>query len=320
MTRVLLDLLELPLLSVFPGVGLLDRAFEEAGFCLVRGPDLIWGGDVRRFHVRPGWFGGVIGGPPCQEFSPLAHLVRARGYQVRHPNLIPEFARVVAEGAVPWFLMENVPGAPDPAPSGYAVHTFELDNVWLPADDGLGHEQRRCRQFWFGLRGAWAVPDLRRWIRLAALELPDVARPVRANDAPAPRERGWTERLKVPPVTAGPVVDNTAQAKGRQKSPTVTGDHRLRPVAVGGSGKVKAGAVLAAEGKGQALWSGTRLARRPARSWEECCRLQGVPPDFLAEAPFTKKGKFMALGNGVPLSLGRAIAGAVVEALRAVGR
>lgn len=31
-------------LSIFPGIGLLDRAFEEEGFCIVRGPDLLWGG------------------------------------------------------------------------------------------------------------------------------------------------------------------------------------------------------------------------------------------------------------------------------------
>lgn len=56
-------------LSLFPGIGLLDRAFEEAGFTVVRGPDKIWGGDVRNFHVPAGVFAGVIGGPPCQVFS-----------------------------------------------------------------------------------------------------------------------------------------------------------------------------------------------------------------------------------------------------------
>ena len=29
-------------LSLFPGLGLLDQAFEEDGFCVVRGPDLLW--------------------------------------------------------------------------------------------------------------------------------------------------------------------------------------------------------------------------------------------------------------------------------------
>ena len=29
-----------PVLSIFPGVGILDSAFEAEGFCIVRGPDL----------------------------------------------------------------------------------------------------------------------------------------------------------------------------------------------------------------------------------------------------------------------------------------
>lgn len=64
-------------LSIFPGIDLLGRAFElEGGFCLVRGPDPLWGGDIRSFHPPAGKFDGVIGGPPCQEFSPLSRLVR----------------------------------------------------------------------------------------------------------------------------------------------------------------------------------------------------------------------------------------------------
>ncbi len=51
-------------LSLFPGLGLLDMAFEQAGFCVVRGPDVLWGGDVRRFHPPAGRFEGVIGGRP----------------------------------------------------------------------------------------------------------------------------------------------------------------------------------------------------------------------------------------------------------------
>jgi DNA (cytosine-5)-methyltransferase 1 len=31
-------------LSLFPGIGLFDMAFEAEGFCVVRGPDLLWGG------------------------------------------------------------------------------------------------------------------------------------------------------------------------------------------------------------------------------------------------------------------------------------
>lgn len=85
-------------LSLFPGIGLLDRAFEEEweGCCVVRGPDLLWGGDIHRFHPPSGRFDGIIGGPPCQCFSSLANLVRATGKTVA-PNLIPEFERCVGE-------------------------------------------------------------------------------------------------------------------------------------------------------------------------------------------------------------------------------
>jgi DNA (cytosine-5)-methyltransferase 1 len=66
-------------LSLFPGIGLLDMAFELEGFCVVRGPDVLWGGDIRRFHPPSGKFDGVIGGPPCQAFSKLANIVKAAG-------------------------------------------------------------------------------------------------------------------------------------------------------------------------------------------------------------------------------------------------
>lgn len=43
--------------------------------------------------------------------------------------------------------------------------------------------------------------------------------------------------------------------------------------------------------------------------------LQGLPADFLDDAPFTVSGKFEVIGNGVPLPLGRAVARAVRQAM-----
>ena len=34
-------------LSLFPGIGLLDMAFELEGDTVYRGPDVIFGGDIR---------------------------------------------------------------------------------------------------------------------------------------------------------------------------------------------------------------------------------------------------------------------------------
>lgn len=131
-------------LSLFPGIGLLDRAFEEEGFCVVRGPDLLWGGDVRTFHPPAGRFDGVIGGPPCQAFSMLRTLQAAQGYEPRHGNLIPEFERVVVEAQPAWFVMENVPQAPEPVVPGWHVRSVTFRDCWV------GGETLRKRRFSFG--------------------------------------------------------------------------------------------------------------------------------------------------------------------------
>lgn len=218
-------------LSLFPGIGLLDRAFEETGFCVVRGPDLLWGGDIHRFRPPAGRFDGVIGGPPCQRFSPMGNVNRARwGEDSVMPDLIPEFARVVLEADPQWWIMENSPNAYTPLPDARQVL---IDNAWL------GEEQGRLRAFWSNLRL-------------------DIEFPVFGNQTP------------VHTVCSRGAVD----------------------------------------------WKGSR-ARRGERPIAEMLRLQGFPEDMLDRAPFTAGGAKQAIGNGVPLPMGRAIARAVAEAIGA---
>ena len=132
-------------LSLFPGIGLLDRGFEETGFCVVRGPDLIFGGDIKRFSAPEHRFDGIIGGPPCQRFSRLAALVKHNGFKLAE-DLIPEFARITNEVQPHWFLMENVPAAPAPETPGYWQEPVLFNNRWL------GEAQNRVRRFTFGTR------------------------------------------------------------------------------------------------------------------------------------------------------------------------
>ena len=129
-------------LSIFPGIDLLGRAFEEEGYCIVRGPDLIFGGDVREFHPPAGVFEGVIGGPPCQHWTRLMFLNANAGKGMGW--VVSEYARVVEEAAPAWFLMEEVPYAPMPLVQGY--HVFDT----LLSDDAVGGEQPRQRRFSFG--------------------------------------------------------------------------------------------------------------------------------------------------------------------------
>jgi DNA (cytosine-5)-methyltransferase 1 len=130
-------------LSLFPGIGLLDMAFEMEGFTVVRGPDVLWGGDIRRFHPPAGRFDGVIGGPPCQAHSTYAHLNKAQGKNVRE-DLVPEYLRVVSECKPRWWLMENSPQVPTVELGGYITHVFTFNPQWL------GEEQDRLRKWQFG--------------------------------------------------------------------------------------------------------------------------------------------------------------------------
>lgn len=242
-------------LSLFPGIGLLDMAFEEAGFCVVRGPDVLWGGDIKRFSPPAGRFGGVIGGPPCQAFSVFRHILIAKGIPLKE-NLIPEFERCVTEAQPRWFLMENVTEAPEPAIADYGVISLLLNNRWV------GGTQNRVRRFSFGVRGTLCA--LSAYIDYELFEPIEFEYAVTAS-------RGSMSGLK--------------KDRGGISRPKRTLERR------------------------------DRAGRRTVA---ECAVLQGLPADFLSDAPFTRDGRHRAIGNGVPLPMGRAIANAVKAAIGAM--
>lgn len=131
-------------LSLFPGAGLLDLAFEQEGFCVVHARDRMFGGDHRRFHAPRGRFDGVIGGPPCQRFSQLANVVRAvHGDNALATDEIPTFERIVAEA--------------QPASRGFRVSSVTVDNRECDRGDGIGAAQHRVRRFSFGARDGRAL-------------------------------------------------------------------------------------------------------------------------------------------------------------------
>ena len=146
-------------LSLFPGVGLLDMAFEDAGFSIVRGPDLIHGGDVRRW-IPPaaGLIAGVIAGPPCQGFScNNMEAKKDKNHQSvrRSLELLAWTVEVIAAIRPEWWLIENVPAVPDVCVSGYrtqriAINDFECGGVqirWRAIQFGhqFGHHLRPQR-------------------------------------------------------------------------------------------------------------------------------------------------------------------------------
>jgi DNA (cytosine-5)-methyltransferase 1 len=243
-------------LSLFPGIGLLDMAFEMEGFTVVRGPDVLWGGDVRRFHPPAGKFDGIIGGPPCQAFSRLAHMVRHTGYEPKFGNLIPEFERCVREAQPVWFVMEEVPDAPLPSVIGYATWSTLLNNRWCLDDNGEPAIANRLRRWTFG-------------------------------------DKRTGQRTPL-------MIDTVALE-----------NQRFEYAAIGGSSNGKRKIRTGANGKTNTTMP---FNSKSAASFIEVCRKQGLPADFDLP-PFTVTAKCKAVGNGVPLPMGRAIAKAVKEAI-----
>lgn len=109
-------------LSLFPGIDLLGRGFQAEGFCVVRGPDTLLDDRIEDFVGVAGKFDGVIGGPPCQNYSLLnRHRDEAEG-----DRLVRHFLRVVSECQPEWWLMENVPNVPDVRLAGYQVQRLDI--------------------------------------------------------------------------------------------------------------------------------------------------------------------------------------------------
>lgn len=229
---------------------------------MVRGPDVLWGGDIKTFHPPAGVFEGVIGGPPCPEFSHLKKLLESKGIKTRHENLIPEFERICKESAPLWFVMENVPLAPTPAVDGYEVFRLKLNNRWL------GEIQSRERHFSFGTHDGKKLE-----VEIALFE-----------------NQNWHY--------------------------AVTGNQRQVPFKYNCAGKLKKVTVLA--GHGPVGRHGDYYAKN--LTIEQMCILQGLPDDFCNEMPFTAHGKRQIIGSGVPLPMGRAIAGAVKKAMEDLNR
>ena len=124
----------------------MGRAFESEGYCVVRGPDILWGQDVRGWQPARHVFTGIIGGSPCQDFS-KARRCAPTGEGV---EMLVEFTRIVIEADPAWFLLENVPGVPDLKalwnlrwPAEWKFQRFNLN----ARECGSAQNRLRCFQF-----------------------------------------------------------------------------------------------------------------------------------------------------------------------------
>lgn len=143
------------ILSLFPGVDLLGRGFASEGYSVVQGPDLITDGRIENFHVPAGRFDGIIGGPPCQEYSDANRLREPQ----RGDRLVLEFLRVVSEAQPRWFLIENVRMVPTVQIDGYSVQRLDI------TDAECGGPQKRLRHIQFGSQAGHIIRPVRNAFR-----------------------------------------------------------------------------------------------------------------------------------------------------------
>jgi site-specific DNA-cytosine methylase len=187
------------------------------------------------------------------------------------------------------------------------------------------------------------VPSLMRWIDLCVFLLPDATRTLTTlGPDHLAGLAASTQKYRSGTLTQW-TPDNSPEAKNRKSCVTST-DGGVRPSEkcrheplTGGHDRPpsRRGPITAGHNTPEALTARRRHKKermktatsgangngpqRPTTQGRyrlpDACRLQGLPEDFLSDAPFTAEGKLKAVANGVPIPMGRAIAKAIKEAV-----
>lgn len=138
------------ILSLFPGLDILGRAFSQLGHTVVRGPDPVTGDLIENFHGLAGHVDGIIAGPPCQDFSRLRRT-QPSGHGLR---MLHELLRVAQECNPTWLLVENVPGIPDLIHQGQTLQRIDITDL-----ECGGCQLRRRHWQWWHRDGRQLHPD-----------------------------------------------------------------------------------------------------------------------------------------------------------------
>lgn len=308
------------ILSLFTGCGGLDLGFEQAGFSTVQcvewdheacktlrqnRPDWpLHEGDIRDYSASGRSAHGVIGGPPCQGFSPAG---KGNPDDPRN-KLWQEYFRIVREVNAQFIVLENVPGLL------IAKNRPHFDAL-VEAFEGLGYV------ITFGILNAadFGVPQNRRRLILTG---------GRGFPIPLPQPSGeprLTVRAAIsdlltstsapnhqPPDHAAHVVERWARLAEGETDP---GYRRARLHADRPSTTLRAGGGYGPRGDHLAGFHPPIHYSLPRQlTVRESARLQGFPDSWVLMGSKTAQGR--QVGNAVPPPLARAIAGAVREAMR----
>jgi len=362
----------IPLLSFFTGGGFLDIGFEEAGFDIAwtneanfefadmyeyavtalrkaKGispaiakvsnrksiEDLTAGGVSREAFgkARPPIF-GLIGGPPCPDFSTGG---KNGGFEGKHGRLTKTFFDLICSIKPHFFLMENVPGLVKTkkhraflkeAIKQAEKHGYIIDQKVLNALE-LGVPQNRQRVFVIGFRRSLFNRSSSSNIQEGArdwYQWPEV-RYKGAKSLPWPKKNEFGKKVYCPEgipldLTVYPLLASNPdpedlpngkeffnphsakfweRAEGDVSAQSFKRLHRYRysPTAWYGNNEVHLHP-----------WKPRRLSVR------ETLRIQTVPDEYVLPPEKTLTSKFKMICNGVPCQMARSVAQSIHFFLR----
>ncbi|MEI2609625.1 MAG: DNA cytosine methyltransferase [Candidatus Promineifilaceae bacterium] len=361
----------IPLLSFFSGGGFLDLGFEQAGFDVVWSNEVhepfadiyragisSWRQAIGRTNGKndllanqssidkltkrvilaeafgsdaPEFF-GIIGGPPCQDFSQAGKDLGAEGSRGK---LTQTFANTVCDLRPNFFLMENVPGLVRKKHLKFyqkIVKQLEDGNLGYLTSmrilDALeyGVPQHRERLFLIGFRKD-ILPE--KYLSMARLGQNQEWFPWPRPPFENAKTLAWPttspfgrEELPVPAnipleLTVGYLVGDEAEQRPNGQEAFAPHSEKFKEIKEGDvSGK--SFKRLHRYRYSPTVWYGNNEVHlhpwKPRRlTVREALRIQSVPDEYVLPAEAFLSHKFKVISNGVPSLLARHIANALLQ-------
>lgn len=346
----------IPILSFFSGGGFLDIGFEQAGFKVVWSnendemiADIYEEGmssltksegihtpvkisnrhsiaELSSKNIIEEAFGnklpkvfGIIGGPPCQDFTINGNM---RGFNGDRGKLTQIYIDKVLQIKPTFFLMENVPGLVEikSAKNKFEILVKSLSSTYVLFRQKLnalnfGVPQSRERLFVVGI--------LKNIIPFDELQLPLVEKyknPLK--DFSWPLTNSFREKIRKPKNIPIELCVTSCLAKKGENTPNIDEFFTFR--------NDKNKRILINEGETNrpsfrrlhryrysptASYGNNEVHMHPFEdrriSLREALRIQGVPDTYILPKSISLTKKFKVVGNGVPVPLARAIAKAI---------
>ena len=340
------------ILSFFSGGGLLDMGFEEAGFEIVFSNEIdedfaqfykegmsSWSGEKREVtsigdikNVSAGDLikdienkrFGIIGGPPCQDFS-----IRGakNGFEGMRGTLTYHYYECIMDIQPDFFLMENVPGLVllkktkddfnsilDLFREEYLISCAKLNALHY------GVPQNRERLFVFGVRKSLVENTSLHvlndsWFNWPVPIYPKAETSYKWGEPKAKELQSKPEELPLPPselCVGDLLISNKDEIPNANEFFNLKKLSKIKIIEEGDTYRPSFKRLHRKKYSPTVCYGNNEVHLHPVHnrrlSVREALRIQGVPDSYVLSTPGKLSKKFKMIGNGVPVQLAYQIA------------